>query len=79
VLRISASAPGPAQEGGAGGHGEPEFSNKNNGNWFGMVLAALQHNRANGGRSRGVLACALLKKDAKSNPRERGDVRRLQS
>jgi ferredoxin-nitrite reductase len=33
-----------------------------------MVLAALQHNRANGGRSRGVLACALLKKDAKSNP-----------
>ena len=33
-----------------------------------MVLAALQHNRANGGRSRGVSACALLKKDAKSNP-----------
>jgi ferredoxin-nitrite reductase len=33
-----------------------------------MVLAALQHNRANGGRSRGASACALLKKDAKSNP-----------
>jgi ferredoxin-nitrite reductase len=32
-----------------------------------MVLAALQHNRANGGRSRGASACALLKKDAKSN------------
>jgi ferredoxin-nitrite reductase len=33
-----------------------------------MVLAALQHNRANGGRSRGASACALLRKDAKSNP-----------
>jgi ferredoxin-nitrite reductase len=28
-----------------------------------MVLAALQHNRANGGCSRGALACALLKKE----------------
>jgi ferredoxin-nitrite reductase len=28
----------------------------------------LQHNRANGGRSRGVLACALLKEEAKERP-----------
>src|SRR5262245_64451031 len=33
-----------------------------------MVLAAVQHNRANGGRSRGASVCALLKKDAKSTP-----------
>jgi ferredoxin-nitrite reductase len=33
-----------------------------------MVLAALQHNRANGGRSRGVLACALLKEETEERP-----------
>src|SRR5262249_55792026 len=65
--RISTSSPAAAQQGGDSSRPERKIHNEINGDRLGTVFAALQHT-GNGGRSRGASACALLKKEAESDP-----------